>query len=116
MIAEYRIETEVFNEKEKYNRRLHSYRPEDKVAYIKVVHCAEIMDNTLFLVDFIPPRLWIREVDENGKIVKTYWANVGEENFVVTSILPVKYKNLIKFFVPQSVKEAKIYIFTPKNY
>lgn len=111
LIAEHRLEGEIFNEKEKYNRKIHSYRPGGRAAYTRVFKCGEIMDNSLFLVDFIPPRLWIREVDDNGKIVKTYWAYVSEEVFVAKAIMPVKDKNQIKFFIPNSVGDAKIYIF-----
>ena len=114
LINEYHIESEMFAEKEKYNKRLYSYRPSERVAYIQVVHCAKLFDDHLFIVDFVPPRIWIREISEIGNLIKTYWARVGE-HYLPIDILLKKEGNRMVFYILQRAPEAKVNIFVPKN-
>jgi hypothetical protein len=114
LVAEYHIETEMMAEKEKYNKELYSYRPQERVSYIQVIHRAEEFGNHLFMLDYVPPRIYIMEMNEEGKLENTYWANVGEKYFAF-DILPKKEKNRMMFYVLQRNPEAKINIFALKN-
>jgi len=112
--AEYHIETEMMAEKEKYNKELYSYRPQERVSYIQAIHCAEEFGDHLFMMDYVPPRIYIMEMNEEGKLENTYWANVGEK-YLAFDIMPKKDKNRMMFYVLQRNPEAKINIFTTKN-
>lgn len=114
LVAEYHIETEMMVEKEKHNKELYSYRPQARVNYIQAIHCAKEFGDHLFMLDYVPPRIYIMEMNEEGKLENTYWAKVGEKYFA-KDILPKKEKNRMMFYVLQKNPEAKINIFARKN-
>jgi hypothetical protein len=114
LVAEYHIETEMMVEKEKHNKELYSYRPQARVNYIQAIHCAKEFGDHLFMLDYVPPRIYIMEMNEEGKLENTYWAKVGEKYFAF-DILPKKEKNQMMFYVLQKNPEAKINIFARKK-
>jgi hypothetical protein len=66
------------------------------------------------MLDYVPPRIYIMEMNEEGKLENTYWAKVGEKYFAF-DILPKKEKNQMMFYVLQKNPEAKINIFARKK-
>jgi hypothetical protein len=114
LIAEHYIKTEMMEEKEKHNKKLYSYRPQERVAYIQAVHCAKIHGDHLFILDYVPPRIYIMEMNEAGQLENTYWAKVVDK-YLAFSLLPDKENDRMKFYVLQKNPEARINIFLPKN-
>lgn len=114
LVAEYHIETEMMVEKEKYNKKLYSLRPKDRTPFIQAVHRAREFEDHFFLLDFVPPRLYIMEMGNEGKLENIYFAIVGEKYFAV-DLLPKKEKNRMMFYILQRSPEAKLNIFCPKK-
>lgn len=105
------LKNDMFIEKEKYNREMNSKRPDTAAAYIEIVHHADVMDDVLYLYDYVPPRMWIRAVDDKGRIGATYWAIVGEK-YSETEFKVRRENGRIKFYVLQSSPEARVEIFS----
>jgi hypothetical protein len=114
LVGEFHIETEMMVEKEKYNNELYSLRPQESASFIQAVYRAREFGGHLFMLDFVPPRIYIMEMDEEGKLENTYFAIVGEKYFAV-DILPKKEKNRMIFYILQRNPEAKANLFAPKN-
>ena len=115
LIREYHIETEMMVEKEKYNKKMYSLRPQDRTPFIQAVHCAREYGDHLFMLDYVPPRIYIMEMNEEGKLENTYFATVGEK-YVAIDIMPKKEKNRMMFYVLQRNPEVKAHLFSPKQH
>jgi hypothetical protein len=97
LLLEKKSETEFSLLKDRINRRLNSYLPNERVGYLPSVRTAAILDDHIFIVDHVPPRMWIWEYDESLQRTRTYWANVGESSFT-RDLIVIKENNQIKFF------------------
>ena len=115
LLQEQRLKTEFSLQKEKINLRMNSYLPDHKAGNCIVFHAAEILDGMIYLVDHVPPRLWIWEVNTDFRIARTYWANVGDHLFV-RDFIPFRERGQINFALLGSLTpyEAKVHIFAPK--
>jgi len=115
LIQEKRLETEFSYIKEKINRRMNSYRPKKRVGYLTVFRRASVLEDHVFIVDSVPPRIWIWEVDEKIEITRRYWADVGSY-FYVRDMMTVKENNKIKFYLLGDIGEdvTKIHVFAKK--
>jgi hypothetical protein len=114
LISEQYIKNEMFKEKESYNKDMNSKRPDTMAAYIEITHYADSLEGKLYLFDDVSPRIWIREIDENGQINKTYWGDVGDI-FSESAFKVRREKGRLKFYVLQSSPEAKVLIFGEKH-
>jgi hypothetical protein len=115
LLQEKRLETEFSFQKERINRRMNSYLPDQKAAKVIIFHAVGILDDTIYIVDHVPPRIWIWAVDENLRIIRTYWASTGDYLFA-RDFLPTVENGQINFIILGSLSpyEAKIHIFAPK--
>jgi hypothetical protein len=116
LLQERRLKTEFSFRKEKINLRMNSYLPDHKVGNYVIFPAAEILDETIYLVDHVPPRLWIWAIDADFRVTHTYWANVGDHLFV-RDFIPFRERGQINFALLGSLTpyEEKINIFTPKK-
>ena len=116
MLKEQRPKTEFSFQKEKINLRMNSYLPDHKAGNYVVFPAAEILDETIYLVDHVPPRLWIWAVDADCRVTHTYWANTGDFLFA-RDFIPFRENGQIHFALLGSLTpdEAKINIFAPRK-
>jgi len=121
LVAEYHIETEMMAEKEKHNKELYSYRPQERVAYIQTIQCAEEFGDHLFMMYYVPPRVVILEIGEEGKLKSTYWINVSDiinggdiDHYLPRDFLPKKKDDRLIFFIQQNYPVPKICVFGQK--
>ena len=114
LAAEYNMSSDLYDMKSRYNRNLYSKRPDERVAYIQVVHGAAMSRGRLYLTDFVPPRLWIYEVDLYGKIINTYWAIVGD-HYSPAAIVPHFDDNTVAFYILTKTPEPRVEMFVPEN-
>jgi hypothetical protein len=112
LLAEYRIETTVFKEKEKHNKRMYKKRPREKVVYMRTSHLSRFFKEHLFILDYVPPRIWIYEIDKKGNLVKTYWAQVGNE-FHETGMVIGDNGETMSFYILQNRPLAKVDVYVP---
>jgi len=110
LISERRLEYEMSKEKERYNKEMNANRPNTGGAYIEIVHQADMTENGLFLYDYVPPRIWIRQADEDGAVKATYWAHVGDK-YSETAFKVRRENGAFRFYVLESSPEAKVQIF-----
>ena len=100
LLAEYRIKTQAFDEKEKFNLKSIDdarWQKKNPTCY-QVVSSAEISGDHLFISDFDTQRYWIREINEKGTIIRTFWAHVAE-GFADMDIFPREENNQMTFYV-----------------
>ena len=115
MLGEYRLETDMFKIKENFNKESHSKRLRGGAAmYSPIVQCADLFEDRIYILTYVPPRIWIREIDRGGNIFKTYWAFV-ESGFSASDILLKKDDHRMNFYVLQRGPEAKVCIFAAKK-
>jgi hypothetical protein len=116
MLKEQRLKTEFSFQKEKINLRMNSYLPDHKAGNYVVFAAAEILDEVIYLVDHVPPRLWIWALDADFRVTHTYWANTGDYLFA-RDFVPFRENGQIHFALLGSLTpyEEKISIFSPKK-
>jgi hypothetical protein len=115
LLGEYRLETDMFKIKEKFNKESNSKRPSGGPAfYYPIVHCADFLDDRIYILTYVPPRIWIWEIDKRGNIFKTYWAFI-ESEFIWSDILVKKDDRRMNFYILQRGPEAKVCVFAPKK-
>jgi len=116
MLKEQRLKTEFSLQKEKINLRMNSYLPDHKAGNYVIFPAAKILDETIFLVDHVPPRLWIWAVDADFRVTHTYWANTGDYLFA-RDFIAFRENGQIHFALLGSLMpyEEKINIFAPKK-
>lgn len=100
LLAEYHIKTQAFDEKEKFNIKSidDAQRQKKNPACYQVVSSAEISGDHLFISDFDTQRYWIREINEKGNILRTFWAHVAE-GFADMDIFPREENGQMTFYV-----------------
>lgn len=117
LLQEVRLESEFSFQKEKLNRRMNSYLPDQKAAKVVVFYAAGILNDTIYLVDYVRPRMWIWAVDDNLRITRTYfWENTGDY-MVARKIVPIAEKGQVIFNIlgpTTQGAEERIHIFSPK--
>lgn len=79
LLAEYRIENKTMDDKEKYNKRMNSIRPKQRIPYSPCIFDMQVVDDALYLFHFDGvSRFEILEIDQDGKIKNTYyWKTKG---------------------------------------
>ncbi len=116
LLKESKIETEFSSEKEKINRRMNSYLPDQKAAKCIVFCAAGIMDEKIYIIDHIPSRIWIWEIEPNFEISRTFWANTGD-TCVIRDFCPTAINGRMSFLVLGVLtedEEMRIHILSPK--
>lgn len=115
LLQESKLETEFSRAKERVNRRMNSYRPNERVGYSSTFKQGAILDDHLYVVDYVRPRMWIWEVDKKLQIAKKYWANVGDSLFV-RDIYTIKKNDDISFYLLGDLGDnvTKIHVFVIK--
>lgn len=117
LLQEIRLETEFSYQKEIINRRMNSYFPDQKAAKIVIFCAAGILKDTIYIVDYVQPIMWIWAVDDNFKVTRTYyWTNKGDY-VCARQILPTVENGHIFFAVLGATSqggEERIHIFSPK--
>ncbi|MGD8536338.1 MAG: hypothetical protein PVF66_10860, partial [Candidatus Aminicenantes bacterium] len=103
LLAEFKIENQIMEAKEKYNLKKIGQGIADKsdrVGYMDVIVDIEAFNDRVYLLSHYP-RLEILEIDKEGKVAVTYWKdfqNVYKANdFLVQEIDGKK-----RFYVLQS--------------
>ncbi len=110
LLAECPLQSEMFELKRRNNLSLYARRPDERVAYIRVAHGASLDNGRLYLTDFVPPRLWINEIDLSGKVCKTYWANAGE-HFSPVAVVPRMKDDHPSFYVLTLTPDPRVFCF-----
>jgi hypothetical protein len=115
LLQESKMETEYSAAKDKINRRLNSYRPNEIVGYSSWFRAGTIHDDHIFIVDFVSPRIWIWEIDKKFHITKRYWANMGSSIYV-RDIHVSRNRESLLFYLLGDIGDdvTKIHIFVPK--
>jgi len=113
LLAEYRIETTVFKEKEKYNKKMNEKRHKEKVSYMQTAHLSCFFKGHLFVLDYVPPRIWIYEIDKQGILVRMYWAQVGNE-FHESGMVIEENGETKSFHILQNHPSAKVSVYVPR--
>jgi hypothetical protein len=116
LLSESRIETGFSSKKEKINRRMNSYLPGQKPGKYYVFRAAEIIDDVIYVMDHIPPRIWIWAIEPNLKISHTFWANTGD-SCSIKDFCPTFINGRTSFLllgVLTEDGEKRIHILSPK--
>jgi len=78
-LAEYRIENKTMDDKEKYNKKMNSIRPKQRVPYAPCIFDIQVVDDAVYLFHYDGvSRFEILEIDQEGNIKNTYyWKTKG---------------------------------------
>lgn len=112
LLKEIKINTEFSFSKEKINRRLNSYRPKQRVGYIIIVDAASIANDHLYILNWVPPRIWIWELKDNLERARTFWYG-GVDNCFIKDMLVIKKEEQIFFYLLGRIVDDmdKIHVF-----
>ena len=114
LLAEFKIKNEILKAKEKINLEGHKLRQKEKVAYTSAIIAMETFRDKIFIL-YTMPRLEILEINNEGEIEATYWANVNRENgFSVGGFTVLEQDRKLRFYIAQRIPQAKVIVFGKK--
>jgi len=115
LLAEFKIKNEILKAKEKINLEGHELRQKEKVAYTSAILAIKTFREKIYIL-YTTPRLEILEINNEGEIEATYWANVNrEEGFSVGDFIVLDQNDQIRFYVLQRIPQARIIVFGKKS-
>jgi len=117
LIMDKLIQNEFSTKKEKINRRMNSYLPNNRPAKIVIFFAATLFDDLLFLADYVPNRLWIWAFDSDLKLLRTYYWNNAGDFMNIRYMTAVSDRNQLYFYILGSLYqggEEKVHLFSSK--
>jgi len=115
LLAEYDIENNIMKAKERMNLSLMGKARINKFhyGYIRIIIAMKVFEDRIYLLSNYP-RLEILEIDEQGKIIKTYWID-SDALYKPGDLIVQKIGNKKIFYVLQSAPEIAIDVYSPKQ-
>jgi hypothetical protein len=115
LLAEYDIENNIMKAKEKMNLTLMGKARLNKFhyGYTRIIIAMKVFEDKVYLLSNYP-RLEILEINEEGKIINTYWKD-SDALYKPDDLLAQKIGNKKIFYVLQSAPEIAVDVFSPKH-
>lgn len=114
LLAEFKIKNEILTAKDKINLEGHKLRQKEKVAYTSVIMAMKTFRDKIYIF-YTTPRLEILEINNEGEIEATYWANINREDGFSAGDFTVLHQNdQIRFYVLQRIPQPRVIVFGEK--
>jgi hypothetical protein len=118
LLAEYRIENKTMNDKEKFNKKINSNRPNQRALYSPCMFDIQVVDDALYLLHYDGvSRLEILEIDQEGRIKNTFYWKINDKEYTTREFLVRKNGEEKKFYILQNSPQDRIDVLGKKlNY
>lgn len=115
LLAEYDIENNIMKAKEKMNLTLMGRARLNKFhyGYTRIIIAMKVFEDKIYLLSNYP-RLEILEINETGKIIKTYWTD-SDALDKPDDLIIQKIANKKIFYVLHSAPQIAVDVFSPKH-